>query len=198
MLKKSDSSNQTQLEEANAEKYLTFELAKEVYAVNILRVKEIMELEDITAMPMVPEFVSGAINLRGKAVPVIDLAARLGFGEVENTRRTCIIVVEMHYDSGDVNVGIMVDAVSRVIDIHKTDIEEAPSLGNNLNTDYIEGLGKIQDRFVVLLEINKVLSLEDIKAMSEAFFEGEDSAEIPLALAGENESDESGQKAQHS
>lgn len=149
-------------------KYLTFELAEEFYAINILKVREIIEKEDITTMPMVPEFVRGAINLRGRAVPVIDLAKRLGVGEVVSSKRTCIIIVEMIYAGRQVYVGVLVDAVSKVVDLNMADIEEAPSMGDSLNTDYIEGLGKLNERFVVILSIDKVLSLEDLKLMAEA------------------------------
>ncbi len=144
-------------------KYLSFLIAEEVYAISILRVKEILEYGNITPLPKMPDFLWGAINLRGRVVPVIDLAVRLEKAEHSDvTRRTCIIIVEMMMaDQSRMNVGLVVDAVSKVLDIRADQIENAPSFGGNINTDFIEGMGKLESGFVILLNIDNVLSMRD-------------------------------------
>lgn len=154
-------------EDASAYKYLTFLLAGESYAFNILKVKEIIEYGEITPMPMMPEFICGAINLRGNAVPVIDLAGRLNLQAADISRRTCIIIIELNTGNEILNVGLVVDTVSRVVDLKSEDIERTPSLGANIRTDFIEAMGKINDQFVILLNIDKVLSMDDLSALSQ-------------------------------
>ena len=156
---------------AKGGKYLTFHLGEKSYAFSILRVKEIIEYGEVTPMPMMPAFIRGAINLRGEAVPVIDLALRLGLGTTEVARRTCIIVVEMEGAGETLPVGVMVDAVSRVLDLRAEEIEPAPTFGGHLRTDFIAGMGKVEGRFVVLLEIGRVLSMEDLRELSGAVAE---------------------------
>ena len=144
-------------------KYLSFLVADEIYAVSIMRVKEILEYGNITPLPRMPDFLWGAINLRGRVVPVIDLAVRLDKAvRSDVTRRTCIIIVEMLMaDQSRMNVGLVVDAVSKVLDIHADQIESVPSFGGNINTDFIEGMGKLETGFVILLNIDSVLSMKD-------------------------------------
>ena len=151
----------------NIQKYLTFILAGESYAFSILRVKEIIEYGEVTPMPMMPEFICGAINLRGKAVPVIDLAGRLGLQSADVSRRTCIIIIELNIDNEMMNIGLVVDAVSRVIDLKSEEIERTPSLGGHIRTDFIEAMGKINEQFVILLNIDNVMSMEDLEALSQ-------------------------------
>ncbi len=157
-----------QNDDENALKFLTFFLAGESYGFSIMRVKEIIEYGDVTSMPMMPEFICGAINLRGKAVPVIDLAGRLGLRTADVSRRTCIIVIELHVNEEMMNVGLVVDAVSRVIDFKADEIERTPSLGGHIRTDFIEAMGKIDEQFVILLNIDNVLSMNDLSALSQA------------------------------
>ena len=135
-------------------KYLTFQLAGEEYGLEILRVREIIGLMDITPVPRTPEFVKGVINLRGKVIPVIDLRLKFGMEAAEATDQTCIIVV----DVGQVEMGIIVDRVSEVLDIEDQDIEDAPSFGVFVDTDFILGIGKAGGKVTILLDIGKVLT----------------------------------------
>jgi len=149
-------------------KYLCFVLSDKRYAANILRIKEIMEHMEVTTIPMMPEFLCGVTNLRGKVVPVIDLGKRLGMDAVSIGRRTCIIIMEVLVHGASMDVGIMVDAVNQVADIAPDQIESAPSFGGNLSTEFIEGMGKVGDEFVVLLNIDRLLSLDDLTLLSDA------------------------------
>ena len=143
-------------------KYLTFSLAGEEYGVSILKVKEIIGIMPITRIPRTPGFLRGVINLRGKVIPVVDLRLKFGMEEIAYTERTCIIVLEIAGASGPVLIGIVVDAVSEVLNIKGADIEETPSFGTNLDTDYILGMAKIGSGVKILLEINKVLNAEEM------------------------------------
>ena len=142
-------------------KYLTFKLGAEEYGLGILKVREIMGLMDITAVPRTPAYIRGVINLRGKVIPVVDLRAKFGMQSAEDTDETCIIVVNVG-EIDDLEMGIVVDKVSEVLDIEDNDIEDAPSFGANTNTDFILGMGKTKDRVTILLDIAKVLSKEDV------------------------------------
>ena len=143
-------------------KYLTFTLAEEEYGIGILRIKEIIGMMPITPVPRTPEFVKGVINLRGKVIPVMDLRLRFGMEEIGYTERTCIIVVEISGDTGTVQTGIVVDSVSEVMNMKGADIEDSPSFGTNLNTDYILGMAKMEGGVKILLDIDQVLSSEEI------------------------------------
>jgi len=143
-------------------KYLTFCLEKEEYGISILKVKEIIGLMPITSVPRTPAFVKGVINLRGKVIPVIDLRLKFGMGEIPYTDRTCIIVVEIDSDNNTVLIGIVVDAVSEVLNIKEEDVEETPAFGTKLNTEYILGMAKMEGGVKILLDIDKVLSNEEI------------------------------------
>ncbi len=166
-LAKIDTSKNTHVNNNVLMKYLTFRLGSEFYAVNIVTVREIFEYGEITAMPMMPEFICGAINLRGRAVPVIDLAKRMQQGAAEFSNRACIVIVEMHYNDTKMDVGVIVDAVSRVIDLSDSEIDNTPTFGGNIRTDFITGLGKVEDKFVIILNMEKVLSMDDLRAISE-------------------------------
>jgi len=141
-----------------AGKYLTFVLAEEEYGLEILKVREIIQMMEITAVPRTPAYVKGVINLRGKVIPVVDLRLKMGMPEAERTDETCIIVV----DIGDVEMGIVVDRVSEVLDIAGDDIEDAPSFGADIDTDFILGMGKADGRVTILLDISKLLSSADM------------------------------------
>jgi len=149
-------------------KYLTFSLAEEEYGIGILKIKEIIGMMPITPVPQTPEHVKGVINLRGKVIPVVDLRLRFGMESIEYDERTCIIVVEIAGQSGTVMIGIVVDAVSEVLNINGDDIEETPTFGSKLNTDYILGMAKMEGGVKILLDIDKVLSTEEIAVLEEA------------------------------
>jgi purine-binding chemotaxis protein CheW len=138
-------------------KYLTFSLAGEEYGIGILKVREIIGMMTVTPVPQTPEFVKGVINLRGKVIPVIDLRLRFGLDAAAYTERTCIIVVEIHGDAGSVPMGIVVDAVSEVLNIRGSDIENTPTFGVKLNTDFILGMAKTGGGVKILLDIDRVL-----------------------------------------
>ncbi len=143
-------------------KYLTFSMADEEYGIGILKIKEIIGMMPITTVPQTPEFVKGVVNLRGKVIPVIDLRLRFGIDSIDYTDRTCIIVVEMEGTAGTVQIGIVVDAVSEVLNIQGDDIEDTPTFGTRLNTDYILGMAKMEGGVKILLDIDRVLSHDEV------------------------------------
>ncbi len=149
-------------------KYLTFSLADEEYGISILKIKEIIGMMPITTVPQTPEFVKGVINLRGKVIPVIDLRLRFGMDAIDYTERTCIIVVEIKCHAGIVQIGIVVDAVSEVLNVSGEDVEETPTFGAKLNTDYILGMAKMEGGVKILLDIDRVLSGEEIELLEKA------------------------------
>ena len=142
-------------------KYLTFILNNEEYGLEILRVREIIGLMDITPVPQVPSFMKGIINLRGKIIPVVDLRLKFGMPEAEYTKETCTIVV----DIDNRLMGIIVDTVSEVLDINGGDIEPTPTLGSGIKTDFMLGMGKIKGKVKILLDINKVLTIEELATL---------------------------------
>jgi purine-binding chemotaxis protein CheW len=149
-------------------KYLTFSLAKEEYGIGILKIKEIIGMMPITTVPRTPLFVKGVINLRGKVIPVVDLRLKFEMEEIDYTERTCIIVVEIEAEGGSVLTGIVVDSVSEVLSIKANDIEDTPAFGTSLDTDYILGMAKMNGGVKILLDIDKVLSAEEIAVLEEA------------------------------
>ena len=146
--------------------YLTFSLGGEMFAVGILNVKEIIEYGHLTEIPMMPAFIRGVINLRGSVVPVIDLSARFGGKTTEVSRRTCIVIVEVSDGEMRHDIGIMVDAISEVLDIPAGEIEPPPSFGAKIRADFIFGMGKVSGKFVIILNIDKVLSVEEIAMLT--------------------------------
>ena len=147
--------------------YLTFTLGAEMFAVGILHIKEIIEYGTPTTVPMMPGFIRGVINLRGAVVPVVDLASRFGGAPSDVTRRTCIVIVELAAEDGETRVlGVVVDAVSAVLEIAAADIEPAPSFGTRIRTDFIAGMAKVNGRFVILLDVDRVLSMEEMAVLA--------------------------------
>ncbi len=144
-------------------KYLTFKLADEEYGVEVLKVREIMGLIDVTAVPQMPPYMKGVINLRGKVIPVVDLRLKFGLQEIEHTEQTCIIVVDVGRE-----IGIIVDNVCEVLDITRDCIEPPPAMGSAVDTSFILGMGKIGDTVKILLEIDKVLSGEELTTLEAA------------------------------
>ena len=146
--------------------YLTFTLSKEMFAIGILNIKEILEYGQLTSVPMMPEFIRGVINLRGAVVPVVDLGARFGGKQSDVTKRTCIVIIEVMTDDTRQDIGVVVDAVSEVLEIPDEEIEPAPAFGARIRADFIAGMGKVDGKFVIILEVNKVLSVEEIAMVS--------------------------------
>ncbi|MBN2255134.1 MAG: purine-binding chemotaxis protein CheW [Deltaproteobacteria bacterium] len=149
-------------------KYLTFSLDDEEYGISILKVKEIIGMMSITSVPQTPGFVKGVINLRGKVIPVIDLRLKFSIEATGYTERTCIIVVEIEGAARHLQIGIVVDTVSEVLNVKADDIEEAPTFGTGLRTDFILGMAKIDCNVKILLDIDKVLSENQVAILEEA------------------------------
>lgn len=149
-------------------KYLTFSLADEEYGICILKIKEIIGMMPITSVPRTPDFVRGVINLRGKVIPVIDLRLRFSMAEKEYTDRTCIVVVEIGAHAMDMVIGIVVDSVSEVLNIKNDEIEDTPAFGTSLNTEYILGMAKVDGGVKILLDIDTVLSSEEMDSLKNA------------------------------
>lgn len=148
------------------QQYLTFTLGEEMFAIGILSVREIIEYGQVTEVPMTPPFIRGVINLRGAVVPVVDLAARFGREPREITRRSCIVVIDMETAKGKQEMGIVVDAVSEVLEIPPADIEPPPEFGARIRIDFIAGMGKVAGKFVVILKLGQVLSLEEVAVLA--------------------------------
>ena len=153
---------------ADPTQYLTFMLAGEVFAVAILGVKEIIEYRGLTEVPMMPGCVRGVINLRGAVVPVMDPLARFGRPPSDVTKRTCIVIVEIEADGERQVTGMIVDAVNEVLEIADADIEPPPAFGARIRTDFIQGMGKVRERFVILLDPNRVLALDEVAGAADA------------------------------
>jgi purine-binding chemotaxis protein CheW len=144
-------------------KFLTFALGNEEYGIEILRVREIIGLMDITTVPQTPDYMKGVINLRGKVIPVIDLRMKFSMKEEEHSQETCVIVVEVN----NTLIGIIVDSVSEVLDIKGGEIEDAPSFGQGIDTSFIMGLGKVKEKIIILLDIESVLSSEELEMVEQ-------------------------------
>ena len=142
--------------------YLTFHIAGEEYAVGILRVKEIITYGTLTTVPQTPPSIRGVINLRGSVVPVVDLAVKFGLPTSPVTDRTCIVIVELNFGAEPTVMGITADSVSEVVELFSDDILPAPPFGTHVNTDFLRGMGKAGAKFVLILDIDKVLSASDI------------------------------------
>ena len=149
-------------------KYLTFRLAKEEFAIQVLRVREIMGMQDITAVPQTPPYMKGVINLRGKIVPVVDLRLKFGFPEVEATPATCIIVVQLKSGKDTLLMGLLVDAVSEVLNFSPADIENTPDFGHGVTTPYLLGIAKVKGTVKILLDLDQVLGADGVLAVRAA------------------------------
>ena len=150
--------------------YLTFTLGGEMFSIGILCIKEIIWYADLTEVPMMPACIRGVINLRGAVVPVMDLSARFGKPASPVSKSTCIIIIEVDtpLEGERQNMGVVVDAVQAVLEIPASEIEPAPSFGTKIRSDFIEGIGKVNGKFVILLNVNQVLSSEEISSMGQA------------------------------
>lgn len=154
------------------QQYLTFTVASEVFAITISAIKEIIEYRPPTEVPMMPPHIRGVINLRGRVVPVIDLAVRFGRAKGEISRRTCIVILEITQDALQQEIGVVVDAVSAVLDMADVDIEPPPKFGAKLRTDFISGMGKVAEKFVIILDVDRVLSVAEL-SMLDGMSEGD-------------------------
>jgi len=164
---------------AERTQYLTFMLSGEMFAIGILAVKEIIEYGGLTTVPMMPASICGMINLRGAVVPVLDLTARFGRPPNEVTKRTCIVIVEVEADNEQQVLGVLVDSVNAVLEIAASEIEPAPTFGAKIPTDFIEGMGKVNGKFVILLNVNRVMSVEELDTLARADASG---CSQPLAV----------------
>ncbi len=155
-------------EAVEQEQYLTFLLAGEEYAIGILKVKEIIEYDTVTTVPKTPRWVRGVINLRGAVVPVVDLGLKFGLEERPVTKTTCIVIVEGQVEGQSTLMGVMADAVSQVMDIAAGDVQEVPTFGTRIKVDYLQGMAQLGKKFVLLLDIDKVLSADEVQDLTAA------------------------------
>lgn len=147
--------------------FLTFELNSEIYGINILNIREIIDFGNITRVPMMPRFIAGVINLRGNVVPVVDLALRFSDRPSVRTKRSSIVILDVEYEEQKLEIGITVDVVNEVLDISLSNIEPAPSFGTKIRTDFISGMGKVDGQLLVLLDIENILSVEELSVVGE-------------------------------
>jgi purine-binding chemotaxis protein CheW len=153
--------------DTRAGKYLTFHLGNEEFGVRVLKVREIMGLQEITAVPQTPCHVKGVINLRGKVIPVIDLRLKFGLPDAEYGQRTCIIVAQVQGESRPILMGVIVDAVSEVLNLTGAEIEDTPDFGEDSAGNYLLGMAKVKGKVKILLDIDKVLSSQDLRGLSQ-------------------------------
>ena len=155
------------LEKEEQQQYLTFLLGDEMFAIGILSIREIIEYGFVTAVPMTPPFIRGVINLRGAVVPVVDLALRFDRSARPNSRRTCIVIVDIESDGGNQEMGVVVDAVNEVLEIPPGDIEPPPEFGARIRSDFIRGMGRIDGKFVIVLDVNRILQVDEVAVMAQ-------------------------------
>jgi purine-binding chemotaxis protein CheW len=148
--------------------YLSFKLDGELFAMDIAKVREVIDRTELTRIPRMPEFMRGVINLRGSVVPVVDLRMKFGIGQVEMTVETCIVVLEVNVDDEATIVGALVDAVEEVFELDPSRVEPPPKMGTRLNTEFIEGMGRLDDEFAILLDADRVFSAVEIEAVQSA------------------------------
>jgi purine-binding chemotaxis protein CheW len=156
--------------------YLTFALGKDTFAVDIAPIREIIEYPGLTEIPMTPDFLRGVINLRGAVVPVIDLSVRFGRSETAIGRRTCVVIIEIAIDDGHHALGILVDGVNEVLEVETTQIESRPEFGMGMRADFVNGMIRIDGRFIIILDVNHVLSSTELIALVDQSAGGYDTA----------------------
>src|SRR5215467_316571 len=149
------------MQDAAQTQYLTFQFANEEYAVDILRVREIVEYNTITRVPGMPRCITGVLNLRGSVIPVVDLALKFGFSESPITNRTCVLIFETVLDAEPSVIGVLADSVSQVLELAPEGIEPPPGFGTRIGVDYLTGMGKLEGRFVLILDIDKILTVDE-------------------------------------
>lgn len=151
----------------DVQQYLTFRLQNEMYGLDISPIKEIIEYGKLTTVPLAPSFVRGVINLRGNVVPVVDLPMRFGWDSSPVTKRSCIVIIEINHEPESLAFGMVVDAISEVLDLPVADIERAPTFGAKIRTDFIAGMGKVNEEFIVLLNASMVLSVDELSLLDQ-------------------------------
>lgn len=150
------------------QQHLSFNLDGETYAIGILHIKEIIEYGQLTVVPMMPPYIRGVINLRGSVVPVVDMAVRFGRERTEVKRRTCIIILEVAAGEGQQEIGVVVDAVNEVLEIPDSEIEPPPSFGTGIRSEFIRGMGKQDSRFIIILNVDRLLSVDELSMLEQA------------------------------
>jgi purine-binding chemotaxis protein CheW len=158
---------------ANIKSYLTFKLGEEEFAAHVSKVLSIMEMTKITKVPKTPDYLEGVINLRGQVLPVVDTRIKFGMSPTEVTSNTCIVVMEVEVNDETVQVGTLVDSVQEVVEIEEDQIQPPPSIGNNYKSEFIYGMAKIEDKFIMLLDMDKVFSAEEIADVQTSTQRGE-------------------------
>ncbi len=148
--------------------YLSFKLGEEIFAVDVAKVREILDVTAITKVPQTPDFMRGVINLRGSVVPVMDMRLKFGMPPTERTVNTCIIVMEVTQEGETMVLGSLADSVQEVLDLDPDQIEAAPRIGTRLRSDFIKGMGKHNDRFIIILEIDRIFSVGELEVVSES------------------------------
>lgn len=157
----------SQVADERSGKYLTFRLGPEEFGVRVIKVREIMGIQQVTAVPQTPDYLKGVINLRGKVIPVIDLRLKFGLPAVEYNQRTCIIVVQVDGESTSLLVGLIVDSVSEVVNLAAADVEDTPDFGSRTSTPFILGMAKLKGKVKILLDIDRVVNSQEIAAMGD-------------------------------
>jgi purine-binding chemotaxis protein CheW len=147
---------------AETMQYLTFKLGEEVYALDIGKVREVLDFTSVTKVPRTPDFMRGVINLRGSVVPVVDLRLKFGMSPTEKTVNTCVIITEVTVDNDTTVLGCLADSVQEVLDLLPADISAAPKIGTKLRTDFIQGMGRREDAFIIILDIDKIFSTDEL------------------------------------
>ena len=147
----------------NTAQYLTFKLGDEVYALDISQVREVLDFTTVTKVPRTPEFMRGVINLRGSVVPIVDMRLKFGMSKTEKTVNTCMIIVEIVLDGERLIVGALADSVQEVIELDPGQIEPPPRIGTKLNTEFIRGMGKRDENFIIILEVDKIFSTDELQ-----------------------------------
>ena len=142
--------------------FLTFTLNREIFAIQVANVREVLDLAEITVVPRTPKFMRGVINLRGRVVPVVDMRIKFDLPAVQDTVDTCIIVVEVNFDDEKMVIGALADSVEEVFELGEEEIEPPPSIGSSLDSEFIRGMGKLGEKFIVILDIDKVFSVDEL------------------------------------
>jgi len=148
--------------------FLTFKLGEEIYGVDVLQVREVLDAVPVTKVPRSPDFMLGVINLRGSVVPVVDMRCKFGMELADKSRDTCIVVMEIALEGETTVIGALADAVEEVLELTEAQIEPAPKLGTRLNTEFIRGMGKREEQFIILLEVDKIFSAEELSVVTGA------------------------------
>jgi len=152
------------MDENSLNQYLTFTVSDELYAINVSHIREVLEFQSVSKVPRMPDFMRGIINLRGSVVPVLDLKMKFGLGKTEKSIDSSVIVTEMSMDNEMVVIGLLTDAVSEVLELEDDDIEPTPYIGTHVQTEFIKGMGKKGETFIIILDINRVLTYQEIQA----------------------------------